>query len=121
MTKDTHSIRRAAALRDAAAGRVREVTAAGVALAAGLTGLFAAVAAGSTHFKHVVTGSAAGTAAHAAVVRRPTASPAGPVVAPAPSLVGIQGGGASPPPAQSQAAPQAAPASAQPVVVSGGS
>jgi hypothetical protein len=99
--------------RDAAAIRLRRVTRASIAVAVGLAGTFAALAAGSTQqTKKSPLPSAAATAA----VPAPLA-----VAAPAPPLVPAQ---SSEPAAQPQSPPPAAaPASATtpPVVVSGGS
>lgn len=104
-------VRGRASTRDAATIRLRRVTRASIAGAAALGGVFAALAAGSTHPKK--TGqpqvrSASTTAAAAA--------PA-PALIPAHAGAGSETGSASPSP--SPAAP--APASTPPVVVSGGS
>jgi hypothetical protein len=118
MTAQEQSIGRAAAVRDAAAARIRKTTAAVVALAAGLTAVFTGVAASSTHAKQHVAGA-------------PQAAPAQQQVrAPVPSLVpvGRRRDRAAPAPAPSQSstpatapAPSPAPVTAPPVVSSGGS
>lgn len=127
MSRDTKSIRRAAAVRDAASARVRQVTAGAIALAAGLTGVFTAMAASSTHPRRAVT-----TASPPRVtrLRQPATRP---VVAPPPPLVPVRSGDAAQSDAQTRSsapaptpqptpAPVPAPApAATPVVVSGGS
>jgi hypothetical protein len=122
MTGDEHSIGRAAALRDAAGARTRRTTATVIALAAGLTAVFTAVAASSTHPRRHLT-----TLPQAPLTRQP------PVRAPVPALVPVAHPGArrdrpapTPAPAQTQApaqaqAPAPAPVAAPPVVSSGGS
>jgi hypothetical protein len=115
MTADEHSIGRAAAVRDAATGRIRRTTTTVVALAAGLTAAFTAVAASSTHLRqHVV---------RSPQTRRTKQSV---VIAPAPALVPVAGrsDGASPTPSPSSSAapaPAPAPVAVPPVVSSGGS
>lgn len=99
--------RRAVIARDAAAGRLRRITrvTAGGALALG--GIFAALAAGSTHVKKTVVPNRASEETTSTAIRS----------APAPPLVPAHSDNATPaPPA---AAP--APASTPPVAVSGGS
>jgi hypothetical protein len=114
MTADEHTIGRAAALRDAATGRIRRTTTTVVALAAGLTAAFTAVAASSTHLRQhgVRSPQTRGTKQSA-------------VIAPAPALVPVAGRGDGTPtssPAQSAApAPAPAPVAVPPVVSSGGS
>lgn len=117
MTGAEHSIGRATALRDAAVARIRKTTTTVVALAAGLTALFTAVAASSTH-------------ARQHVARPPQARRAPRVTAPAPALVPVAGRQtdrrATPAPTstatpQPAPAPTPAPVTAPPVVSSGGS
>jgi len=105
------TVGRAVRARDAAHRRVRVATAGVLAVAAALTGLFAAVASCSTHAKRVV---ATVTSDRARSVTRP-------VVAPAPPLVAVNGGSAAPPPASPSQPPVVADPSQAPVVVSGGS
>jgi hypothetical protein len=109
MTPETARVRQAVAAREAAAHRVRLSTGAALAAAALLTGVLAAFAAASTHAKKIV---------RRVEVRRPATHHPGPVVAPAPPLVQVQGEGTAPPP---PASPAPTPAAAPPVVVSGGS
>ena len=112
MAQDPQAIRRAAAARDLASVRVRRLTGLAVAGAAALTGIFAALAAGSTPPKKapVLSQPARGAAKE----------PAGPVQAPAPPLVSARGESPASPAPPTQA-PAPAPATAAPVVVSGGS
>jgi hypothetical protein len=116
MTGEEQSIGRAAAVRDAAAARIRRTTAAVVALAAGLTALFTGVAASSTHAKRHVAGTPQAATAQQSVR------------APVPSLVPVgrprDEGASTPAPSQSSTpatAPAPAPVTAPPVVSSGGS
>jgi hypothetical protein len=99
--------RRAIVARDRAAKRLRRMTrvTAGGTLALG--GIFAALAAGSTHVKKTLAPTRASETTTPAAVR----------YAPAPPLVQARSDGATPAPPT--AAP--APASTPPVVVSGGS
>jgi hypothetical protein len=101
-------------IRDHADRRVRRLTAASIAGAAALTGLFAGIAAASTHFtaKKVVQRT----------VRTKSVTTTGTVTAPPPTLV-PNGSSAQPsaPSSSSGQAPSAAPYSTPPVVVSGGS
>jgi len=105
MSPDQHDVRRAAALRDLAERRVRRTTLAVIAGATALTGIFAGLAAASTHSaKRVVRPGSART-----------------VTAPAPALV-PNGAAPQAPSSQSQVQPPAAaPPSSAPVVSSGGS
>ncbi len=105
MAFDEHAVRGAVAARDAASARVRRLTRAAIAGAAVLTGLFAAMAAGSTPARKTVV--------HAPVRASPVRRA---VTAPAPPLVSAQEA-----PTPPVAAPGSAPADAAPVVVSGGS
>lgn len=110
---DDHHARRAVFVRELASQRVRRLTVAALAAAAGLTGVFAGLAAASSH--------AAGRTVTTAHDRSE------PVTAPAPSLVPAEGddsgGGRSDGQAQPPvAAPPVAPApTTPPVAVSGGS
>jgi len=115
MAQEQSAVREAAAARDLASSRVRRLTGVAVAAAATLTGIFAALAAGSTPAKKP-----------GVVPRAPRSTVAkGPVAAPVPSLVSAQAGTGAPPAAAASTpsvqAPSAAPAAAAPVVVSGGS
>jgi hypothetical protein len=114
---DSHNPRRAAVLRDHAALRVRRITALSLAGATALTGVFAAMAAASTHTaKRVVKATA--PKAHPAATK-PTP---GPVTAPVPALVENGSSAAAPPSSSSSSgAPVVTQSSAPPVVVSGGS
>ena len=107
MVPEAHSARSAVAAREAASRRVRRLTGAVVAGAAVLTGLFAALAAGSTPARKAVVPASPRVLS----VRRA-------VTAPAPPLISSQSAAAAATPVQS---PSSAPASAAPVVVSGGS
>jgi hypothetical protein len=97
-------------VRDAATRRVRMSTGVAIALATALTGAFTALAAASTHAKKVVRR----LETHRTVTHRLP-----PVVAPAPPLVQLGSSSAAPPP--SSPAPAPVPATAPPVVASGGS
>jgi hypothetical protein len=97
-------------VRDAAIRRVRMSTGVAIALATALTGAFTALAAASTHAKKVVRR----LETHRTVTHRLP-----PVVAPAPPLVQLGSSSAAPPP--SSPAPAPLPATAPPVVASGGS
>jgi len=117
MPAHPENVRRSAHARDAAVLRLRRVTQLSVAFMIAVGGAFAALAAGSTHAKKTVV-----------VVRaaaRQVSSTAVLVQAPAPPLVGVDGGQTSDSqaaaPTAAPAAPAAAPAYQQPVVVSGGS
>lgn len=120
MERDTQDVRRAVAARDAASLRVRHATRISVALGIALTGVFAAVAAGSTHTKKIVVQRVRARTTTTAASRAP-------VVAPAPPIVGAgqspssSPGSAAPSQPQSAPAPSPAPASVPPTVVSGGS
>jgi hypothetical protein len=109
---DPAVVRRAIAKRDAASARVRRLTGVALAGAAALTGVFTALAAGSTHPRKVVRRVERPRAA--AVSRKPVVAPAPPLVA-ADSAPAGQAAEASAPP------PVSAPPDAGPVVVSGGS
>lgn len=114
--ENSHHPQRAAAVRDDAARRVRRITAMSIAGAAALTGIFAAMAAGSTHF-------AKRTVVHTTKAKAKTATTTQTVTAPAPTLV--PNGSSSPAPSNSSSSSSSAPvvtqSSAPPVVVSGGS
>jgi len=106
-------VRRAAASRDAAIGRVRRGTAVVSGAALALTAAFAGLAAGLTPGnRHPTT-----------TVRTVRHATAAPVVAPAPKLVAVGSGAGSSSAPQSSTPPavSAAPSTAAPVVVSGGS
>ena len=110
METDPAAVRRAIAARDGASTRVRLLTAGALAGAAALTGVFAALAAGSTHARKIVT--------HVARVNSAPVH-AGRVVAPDPPLVAADQSPVAPaPPAQ---APSSVPNTGPAVVVSGGS
>lgn len=107
MSPEEHDVRRAVALRDMAERRVRRITVVAIAGATALTGIFAGLAAASTH------------SAKRGVRHDPTRS----VTAPTPTLVP---NGASPqegqsPQQQQVQPPVAVPPSLPPVVSSGGS
>lgn len=122
MTGDQHSIGRAAALRDAAGARIRKTTAMVIALAAGLTAVFTAVAATSTHPRRHLA-----PLPEASLTRQPS------LRAPVPALVPVARPGAhrdrpapTPAPAQTTTqtpaqAPAPAPVTVPPIVSSGGS
>jgi hypothetical protein len=98
-------------IRDRADRRVRRFTAAAIAGATALTGIFAGIAAGSTHTAKKSTQR----------VARTTAATTETVTAPTPTLV-PNGSSAQTPAATTTTAVQApAPAYSAPVVVSGGS
>jgi len=97
-------------VRDAATRRVRMSTGVAIAIATALTGAFTALAAASTHAKKVVRR----LETHRTVTHRLP-----PVVAPAPPLVQLGSSSAAPP--TSSPAPAPLPATAPPVVASGGS
>jgi len=104
----------AVAARGAAMRRVRRVTGAAVAITAALAGIFTALAAGSTHPRRAVQPGPS-----TPPVRVPRL---GPVVAPAPPLVGVREAAPAPPPSSSAPSPVPTPVpSSTPVVVSGGS
>lgn len=110
MESDPAAVRRAIAARDGASTRVRLLTGGALAGATLLTGLFAALAAGSTHARKTVT--------HVTRVN-PAAARTGRVVAPDPPVVAANQSPAAPaPPAQ---APSSVPNTQPAVVVSGGS
>jgi hypothetical protein len=100
-------VKRAVAARDAAARRVRRVTAAVAVAGLGATVAFTSLAAGSTKFRKVEPRTRASV--------RGQSLPR--VTAPAPPLVGV--GGTAPAPRAPTQAPSAVPQA--PVVVSGGS
>jgi hypothetical protein len=99
---DRHSAQRAALARDAALRRLRRLTGAMIALAVALSGVFAGVAATSTHARKVVR--------RPRRIVRSAATPALPPASRAPQAA------APAPPAQAPVQ-----AAAPPVVVSGGS
>src|SRR5438105_3558381 len=113
-----HSPERAALVRDAALRRLRRLTGGMIAAAAALSAVFAGVAASSTHPRKVVRST-----------RRVFRSATMPALPPAPSAPAQavspssdEGSPSSPQPAAPAPPAQApAPASAPPVVVSGGS
>jgi len=96
--------------RDAAYTRLRRVTGGVVAVAVGLSAVFAAVAANATHAKRTIVRTQAGVGARQL---RPLS------VAPAAPLVSAQSD--APPPAQAPQATAPTPSYAPPVVSSGGS
>ena len=106
---DLPDVRRAAAARDAAVLRTRQLTAAALAAAAVLAALFSALAAGATHLR-----------AHARQRVVAARVKPGPIVAPAAPLVGVQqpSTAVAAPPA---GAPVQAPVTTPPVASSGGS
>jgi len=110
MSRESPHTSPAIAVRDAATRRVRMSTGVAIALAAAMTGAFTALAAASTHAKKAVRR----LETHRAVTHRLP-----PVVAPAPPLVQLGGSSAAPP--SSSPTPAPLPATAPPVVASGGS
>lgn len=121
MERDAQDVRRAVAARDAASLRVRNATRISVAVGIALTGIFAAVAAGSTHTKKIVVQRVRARRTKTA------ATSSAPVTAPAPPIVGAgqspssSSGQAAPSQTPAASAPSPAPASVPPTVVSGGS
>jgi hypothetical protein len=117
---DGYSPERAALVRDAALTRLRRLTGGMIAVAVALSGVFAGVAASSTHARKIVRSP-----------RRVFRSVTMPALPPAPSAPAQavppssdEGSSSSPMPQSAAPAPPAqapAPASAPPVVVSGGS
>jgi len=105
MSPHDHDVRRAVALRDLAERRVRRITVAAIAGATALTGVFAGLAAASTH--HAKRG-----------VRHD--SPRS-VTAPTPTLVPNGNEQQAAPPQPQVQPPAVAPPSLPPVVSSGGS
>jgi len=106
-----HSTQRAVLARDAALRRLRRLTGGMIAGAVALTGIFAGVAASSTHPRKLVRAGARPR------VRRAVSTPPLPPVPAAPASA------SAPPPAATPAPPAQAPTPVQapPVVVSGGS
>lgn len=104
-----HDVERAAASRDAAAARVRRLTAGAVTAGVALTAAFASLAAGSTHLRKTIVHRV-----------RPATPVQKAVTAPAAPLVAVHSSAPAPaPPAASSPAPSVS--SSPPVVVSGGS
>ncbi len=112
MPVSSPDVRSAVAARDTAQHRVRTLTALALGAAAALTGVFTAIAAGSTSAKKIVHR----LEAPRSPVRRPAR-----VVAPAPTLFPVGERAAATPPATPAPAPTPAEPAAPPVVVSGGS
>lgn len=110
MLNDQATVRRAVSERAAASIRVRRATGVILAGAAALTGVFTALAAGSTHARKVVS-----RVHHQRVVAHPNR----PVTAPDPPLVRLHGISSAPP--STSVAPPVATPSTPPVAVSGGS
>src|SRR5205807_5458936 len=113
-----HSPERAALVRDAALRRLRRLTGGVIAAAVALSGVFAGIAASSTHAKKVVRSP--GRTLRSATTPALPPAPSAPAQAVPPTSG--EGSPSAPQPATPAPPAQApAPASAPPVVVSGGS